>query len=349
MAEGAGATTLTVTATVNRAAPTTATEIPISVTANTATATTDYTATSATLTIAANARTGTATLTLTPVDDADAEADETVIIGGSVTGFTVTSAQVTILDNDEPAITLSFIDTSGDADDNFMQVNEDAGTVTFMLKASTGSNTAPTRNIAVTLEPVAVAGQEETHASAEAGDYKTFRPTYTFQASDFTLSGNEYTLAKSAELDIIDDLTVEVLQYINIAVDEATLARHVTGPGVLRIVVTDDDTAKVSYERQAYDVKEGEAAVVTIGTDAPVEFAFGVLTTSTHLPYEGSGVIPEQHRADYDAQHAALAAFAEVEVDYAHLTDTFEVPAFGTKQFSVRTAKTRSTRTTKHW
>ena len=240
VAEGAGATTLTVGATVNRAAPTTATEIPISVTANTATAMTDYTATSATLTIAANARTGTATLTLTPVDDTATEADETVIIGGSVTGFTVTSAQVTILDDDEPAISLKFIETSGTPNDDFIQIDESDGTVPVTLRATAAGGVMPTRDISVTVQVV------EVTAGAEEGDFKPLDGTYTFAADDFTLDtgSGSYVHTVSKDLEIIDDLTVEKIENIHIAVDTATLPPHVTTAGTVLVTIDDDDQAQ---------------------------------------------------------------------------------------------------------
>ena len=332
--EDGGATTLTVTATVNRAPATTATTVGLSVAAGTATETTDYAATTATLTIAANARTGTATLTLTPVDDANAEPDETVTVQGTATGFTLSGAEVTILDDDEPAITLSFIDTWGSQTDNFVPIGEDVGSVSVQLRATTGSNTAPTRDIAVTVQAV----EEEGQQSVETGDYKPFRHTYTFAATDFVLTSGEYTLTRSTDLEIIDDITVEKNESLDIAVDTSTIPRHVTPPRELIVEMVDNDTATISYAAQSHEVEEGEQVVLTITVSAAVEFPFTVIASSAELPYTGSVITPE-HEAAYNTQLATVAAFATADDDYVHAINVVELPPFKTRQITVTTVE----------
>ena len=92
--EAAGATTVTVTATLNAGARTVATTVTVSIgdAEVTAASGTDYTSVNDfTVTIAAEQTSGTGTFTLTPVSDDVDEDNETVSVGGTVTGLTVTA------------------------------------------------------------------------------------------------------------------------------------------------------------------------------------------------------------------------------------------------------------------
>ena len=96
--------TVTVTGTLNSGVLRQDTEVTVGVAAATATAA-DFTAVEAfTLEIAAWDQTGTATFTLTPVDDAIDEPNETVTVSGTAPDLSdgVTSATLTITDNDNP-------------------------------------------------------------------------------------------------------------------------------------------------------------------------------------------------------------------------------------------------------
>ena len=110
LGEDDSATSITVTATLQGASTrTTPTVVTIGTLAGTATKDTDYTITTlASITIAANATSGTGTLTLTPTDDQVVEGDETIVIPGTTTtqvGLTVTSATVTLTDDDKSTTT----------------------------------------------------------------------------------------------------------------------------------------------------------------------------------------------------------------------------------------------------
>ena len=96
--EGEGNTTVVITATLS-SAQTTDTVIDLSL-AGTAKST-DYTVvTLPDITISANQTMGTAELILNPVDDNYFEGKETVKINGTISGFTVTSVDVPLIDND---------------------------------------------------------------------------------------------------------------------------------------------------------------------------------------------------------------------------------------------------------
>ena len=108
--EAAGATTVTVTAMLNAGARTVATTVTVSIgdASDSATSGTDYTSVNDfTVTIAAEQTSGTGTFTLTPVSDDVDENNETVSVGGTVTGLTVTADEVTITDDDERGVTVS--------------------------------------------------------------------------------------------------------------------------------------------------------------------------------------------------------------------------------------------------
>ena len=104
LGEDDAATSVTVTATLSGGTTrTSATVVTIGTLAGTATKDTDYTATSlASITIPANSESGSGTLTITPTDDTVVEGDETITIPGTTTvGLTVSSATVTLTDDDK--------------------------------------------------------------------------------------------------------------------------------------------------------------------------------------------------------------------------------------------------------
>ena len=106
LGEDDAATGITITATMNGSTLPTDTVVTIGTLEGTATGGTgnDYTAsTLASITIPANTESGTGTLTVTPIDDTVVEGDETIVVPGTttVTGLTVTSATITLTDDDK--------------------------------------------------------------------------------------------------------------------------------------------------------------------------------------------------------------------------------------------------------
>ena len=102
MAEDDGATEVTVTASLDAGARTAATEVTVSVAGDTATAGTDFTAVDGfTVTISAGQTSATSTFTFIPLQDDTAEGAETVTVSGmSTSGLPVTSAVLTLTDDD---------------------------------------------------------------------------------------------------------------------------------------------------------------------------------------------------------------------------------------------------------
>ena len=326
--EDAGVTTLTVTATLNRAALTSATDVTLSVVAGTATETTDYTATTATLTIAANAQSGTATLTLTPVNDTSIEPDETVTIEGTATGLTVSGAEVSILDADEPAITLSFVGVSS----NSIFAGEEDAKLPIGLKAVAA--VAPTRDVLVRVHAV----EREGNASVETGDFKPFDKTYTFVSGDFMSASEGWVQTVSADLELIEDQTVEKIEVVDVHVDTASLARHVTAPRYIEILISDNDTATVGFAADTYQVDEGEALVLRLVTSAPIAFPWSATISTAQLDnFDLNRIHPDQ-RSAFNTQLAQVEAYASV-ADYVHRTDTVQTAAFETGEFRVQSVE----------
>ena len=110
VAESASATTVTVTGTLNGVALAADTAVTVTVGAagDAATEGTDYaTVDDVTLTITAGQTSGTATFSLDPTDDDVDEGNETLSVGGTVTGLTVTSTTIEITDDDTRGVTIS--------------------------------------------------------------------------------------------------------------------------------------------------------------------------------------------------------------------------------------------------
>ena len=105
--EDGGAVSVTVTGTLDGAPRTTDTTVTVAV-SGAQTSSGDFAAvTDFTLTISALEASGTATFTLTPVDDDVDESNETVTVGGTVSGLTVTGATLTIEDDDTRGVAVT--------------------------------------------------------------------------------------------------------------------------------------------------------------------------------------------------------------------------------------------------
>ena len=136
LSEAAGETTVTVTAAVTGGtAYADDKAVVVSVSGDTATETADYEAVSEfTITIAAASTSATGSFTLTPVDDNLDEPNETIDVTGTSGMLTVTGAEITINDNDDPpsfsvadgsaaeGAAAEFVVTRGGAVDNVVSV-----------------------------------------------------------------------------------------------------------------------------------------------------------------------------------------------------------------------------------
>ena len=263
VSESASGTTVTVTATLDGSATRPgATEVVVSVGGGSATSGTDYTAVSDfTVTIPKQTASGTGTFTLTPTNDAIAEGDETIDVTGTADGFTVTKAQMTLIDDETaPAsITLTTSPTSVGEDDGATTVTVTAtldgsatrpGATEVVVSVGGGSATSGTDYAAVSDFTVTIPKQ----TASGTGTF-TLTPTNDAIAEgdetiDVTGAADGFTVTK-AEMTLTDDETAPTAITLTVSpasVGEddgattvtvtATLGGSVTLPGATEVVVS---------------------------------------------------------------------------------------------------------------
>ena len=187
--EGDAATTIKVTASfpANSAVLPHPTTVAVSVADNTATSRDHLAVPSFNVVIPALASSGSANFAFTLVDDAIVEGSETLDITGSVSGFTVNSAMITIKDNE--TISLS-VDADGAEDGDQTAVDEGATDQTVTVTAAfDADSTVLTGSTAVTVS-VAAGGTRP----ASASDYTA--------VDDFTVTIPAGALSASATFDL---------------------------------------------------------------------------------------------------------------------------------------------------
>jgi len=196
--EDAASTSVTVTATrvVGVNSNPVSVSVTVGATGSTATRTSDYTGSStATISIPANTASRTATISIDPVDDRLVEGAETVVIGGSATGFNVNSATFTINDNDNTStgITLSVNPTS--IDEN--APGDANGDVSVTVTAAVNDG-APAANTTVTLS---VSG---TSTATSITDYSA-SSALTDTTADITIAAGQVSGSATIKIDPVDD------------------------------------------------------------------------------------------------------------------------------------------------
>ena len=234
--------TVTVTAMLNAGARTENTAVNVTVAGLTATAMDDFQAVpSFTVTIPATQTSGQNSFTLTPVNDAVAEGNETLQVGGTATGLTVTGAELTISDDDTASTGIALtLDPE--------QVTEDGGaqavTVTAMLDAGARAED--------TMVNVSVAGD-----TATMGDDFATVPSF-----NVTIPATEASATATFTLTPVNDAIAEgdeTLQVSGVA----------TGLTVDRAMLTisDDDTSSTEIELTLNPervTEDGGAQTVTV-------------------------------------------------------------------------------------
>ena len=198
--EADGATAVVVTATLSGAVRGSATAVTVAVgdAGDSATEGTDYaTVSDFTVTIGANATSGTGTFTLTPTQDVLGEGDESIQVGGTATGLTVTAASLTLTDDEtaSTAVTLSVNPASvGEAD------GATAVVVTAMLDGGArGSATA-----------VTVAVGDGGDSATEGTDYATVSDFTVTIGANATSGTGTFTLTPTQDLLVEGDETISV-------------------------------------------------------------------------------------------------------------------------------------------
>ena len=188
--EGDGETAVTVTAVLGDGSTALLTDTPITLSlSGTAEDGSDYTASIPAITVAATETSSSGVLTLTPPDELIPEYDETIVVEGSASGFTVESATITITDNDDeptvvtpiPAMTLYVGGADGvvDLSDKFRGLD--------MTFSATSSNSG-VATVSVDGSRLTVSAVIEGDASVEVTAMNTIGPdaTQAFSVSVIT-------------------------------------------------------------------------------------------------------------------------------------------------------------------
>ena len=186
---------------------------------------TDFSALVNTLTIPARESEGVAFVMLSPVDDSIAEGDENLELRGSTPDLKVTSALITITDNDVAAVTISQTDFT---------INEGGtGSYTVVL------DTEPSDDVTVTIND----------------------PT---DNTDVTASPESLTFTME-DWDTPQTVTVMADQDADGADERATVTHEVSGGGYgevsipdVLVTVTDDETVSIVLSKSSLTVEEGD-------------------------------------------------------------------------------------------
>jgi hypothetical protein len=276
------------TITVNRGGATyVAADVDYSTTDGSATAGSDYTAASGTLHFAAGDTQKTFQVPIT--DDATAEANETVNLHLSLQGTDVSTALLSITDNDpsgNPSPSVQF------STDNY-SVDEGAGTVTL---TATISQAADVDVDYATAPDTASAGS----------DYTTTSGTLHFTAGGPT--------SQTFDVPILQDGAVEGDETFSATLSNATGGALIGSPNPATVTILDDDSAgTLDFSAQRYDVNENAGHVtVTVnrtgGSAGPVSVDYATLDGTAQAP------------GDYASTHGTLS-FADGETQ-----KTFQVP-----------------------
>ena len=245
--EADAATAVVVTATLNGAARGSATAVTVAVgyTGDSATEGTDYaTVSDFTVTIGAGATSGTGTFTLTPTQDTVGEGDETISVGGTATGLTVTGASLTLTDDEtaSTAVTLSVNPTSvGES------ASATAVTVTATLNgAARGSATAVTVAVGYTGD-----------SATEGTDYQTVSNFTVTIGAGATSGTGTFTLTPT------QDTVGEGDEAISVEGTTTIPGLVVTGTA---LTLTDDETISTGVTLSVNPTRVGEADAATAVT-----------------------------------------------------------------------------------
>ena len=218
---------------------------------------------------------GEKTFTLTPADDVIVEGDESLTLEGSAAGLEVTSATMTIEDNDAANMTLSASPAS---------VSEGAGAVQVTVTASTGGVTFP-------------AGRTVTMTVGDTGDSATSGTDYAPVAPfDIPIAAGRTSATGTFTLTPTDDSLIEGNESI-------TLSGAATGLTMadVEMTITDNDSAPaISLSTDPSRVAEyAGAAPVTV--TASFSAAVTYTTDTTVTVSVGAGGDSATSGTDYSA------------------------------------------------
>ena len=312
LGEDDGETTVTVTATLTGGSLPSETVVTIGTFSGGATKGTDYTATAlASVTIPANSDKGNATFKITPTDDSVVEGDETITIPGSTTvsGLSVTSATVTLTDDDK---------TTTDApDDKDSAVLSISGPASNVAEGSDASFTVTLSQAVAAQVQVAWSAPLSSDA-AEGSDLSTTSGTVTFPAN--SAAGATQTITITAT----DDALSETSESFTVTL------------GTITSTVSSQLSLKNGAKSATATIAESDP--ITISISGPTSVDEGDATTSYTVSLSPSGVKPT---SDLTVSYATANGTATAGTDYTAKsgTLTFTNAAAGSQTFTVQTTE----------
>ena len=260
-----------------------------------------------TINIASGSKTGTGTFTLTPTDDSSVEGDETIGIGGSVTGHSLTGTSLTLSDNDTHAITLSASPTS---------VAEDASGTSVTVTATAGSSISSARTVTV-----AVGGSGTATSGTDYAAVTNF---------DITIAANATSGTGTFTLTPTDDSSVEGDETIGISGSGTLLT--VTGTS---LTLSDDDTYAITLSASPTSVAEdasGTSVTVTATAGSAISSA---RTVSVVVGGSGDGATEGTDYATVADTTITIAANATSGTVAFTLTPTQDTSAEGEETIGI--------------
>ena len=255
LGEDDGETEITVTATLQGGSTTlpTNTVVTIGTLSGTATKDTDYSVATAlaSITIPANARSASGTIKIAPTDDSAVEGDETIIIPGTTTvsGLSVTSATVTLTDDNKTTTT-----PTDDKDSAEISISGPTSNV------AEGSNASFT----VTLSrAVSKQVQVAWTATGNTDDYSPDSGTVTFAADSSAGATQSITIA------VTDDSLSETAETFTVTLGTITsgLSSQISLKSTAKsdtATISASDPITVSISGPTGDVTEGDAGTYTV-------------------------------------------------------------------------------------
>ena len=315
LGEEDSATSVTVTATLNGATLPSPTTVTIGTLSGGATKGTDYTATTlSSITIPANSSTGSGSLTITPTDDDRVEGDETITIPGTTTsGLSVTSATVTLTDENTPS--------EGDPSppNNLINMDNAALSITGPTSAvAEGSDASFTVRLSKS-----VAAEVQVAWSAPLG-------TDAAVGSDLSATSGTVTFAANS--------AAGATQTITITATDDSLSETAEGFTVTLGTITSTLSSQVWIETASATATISESDPITINISGPSTVDEGDATTSYTVSLSPSGVRPT---ANLTVSYATADGTATAGSDYTakSSTFTFTQTAAGSQTFTVQTTE----------
>ncbi|MYJ36935.1 MAG: hypothetical protein F4071_13600 [Acidimicrobiaceae bacterium] len=230
----------------------------------------------ASVTITAGSASGSATgLSIDPTDNDEAATDKTIIVNGSLTGYTVNSATITLAADEDPEITLRS-ERVGDGDDGSVDEGDSA---TFRITA-TRNTTDKSATVSVRLALVTTGDDASTAVSGT--DFTALSST-TITIPRGAASGARNLTVRTTE-DRLDEGTGETI------VLGATVAEFTVNP--VTITITDDDEPSDDFMLTVNDdsIGEGDTTKTTVTVTAEVDDAAPTANVTVALSLAGSAV-----------------------------------------------------------